>query len=143
MGCSVLVKHGNGILQSVPRYFTLQEANKTLVAIRPLMDEIQAIRQKILARKPEIWPVIEKAAGNGGNQAASKLVEDFERLDALVHQIQATGALFKDINLGLLDFPALKDGREVYLCWKFGEDDIAFWHEIEAGYAGRQSIDIF
>ena len=143
MGRSVLVKHGNGILQSVPRYFTLQEANKTLVAIRPLMDEIQAIRQKILARKPEIWPVIEKAAGNGGNQAASKLVGDFERLDTLVHQIQATGALFKDINLGLLDFPALKDGREVYLCWKFGEGDIAFWHEIEAGYAGRQSIVSF
>jgi hypothetical protein len=107
------------------------------------MDEIQAIRQEILARRPEVWPVVERAAGNGGSQAASRVVEEFARLDALVHRILETGALFKDINLGLLDFPALKEGREVYLCWKYGEVDIAFWHEIEAGYAGRQSIDSF
>jgi hypothetical protein len=125
------------------RYFTLREANEALAKIRPLMDEIQVIRQKILARRPEVWPVVERAAGNGGSQAASKLVEEFERLDALVHQIQNTGALFKDINLGLLDFPALKAGREVYLCWKYGEEDIAFWHEVEAGYAGRRSIASF
>jgi hypothetical protein len=133
----------NGILPSMPRYFTLQEANDSLVTIRPLMDEIQTIRQKILAKKPEVWPVVERAAGNGGSQAASKLVEEFERLDTLVHKVQDTGALFKDINLGLLDFPAMKAEREVYLCWKYGEDDIAFWHEIEAGYAGRKRIDSF
>jgi hypothetical protein len=125
------------------RYFTLQEARDALTAIRPLMDEIQAIRQKILARRPEVWPVVERAAGNGGSQAASKIVEEFGRLDALVHQIQDTGALFKDINLGLLDFPALREGHEVYLCWKYGEEDIAFWHEIEVGYAGRKSVDSF
>jgi len=127
----------------MPNYFTLQEANNALTIIRPLMDEIQAIRQEILARQPEVWPVVERSAGNGGSQAASQMVREFERLDALVHQVQATGALFKDINLGLLDFSALKDGREVYLCWKYGEEDIAFWHEIEAGYAGRQPIDSF
>jgi hypothetical protein len=125
------------------RYFTLQEANQALTVIRPLMDAIQNIRQAILARKPEVWPVVERAAGNGGSQAASKMVNEFERLDALVHQVQDTGALFKDINLGLLDFPALKDDREVYLCWKYGEQDIAFWHEIEAGFAGRQPIASF
>jgi hypothetical protein len=127
----------------MPQYFTLHEANEALTIIRPLMDDLQAIRQDILARQPEVWPVVERSAGNGGSQAASKLVKEFERLDALVHQIQETGVLFKDINLGLLDFPAWKDGREVYLCWKYGEVDIAFWHEIEAGYAGRQSIDRF
>ena len=127
----------------MPKYFTLQEANEVLNAIRPLLDEIQTVRKEILARKPEVWPVVERAAGNGGSQQASKLVREFERLDAFVRQVQDTGALFKDINLGLLDFPALKDGREVYLCWKYGEDDIAFWHEIEAGYAGRKPIDSF
>ena len=125
------------------RYFTLQKANETLKAVRSLVDEIQAIRQEILASQPDVWPVVERAAGNGGSRAASELVREFERLDALVHQVQDTGAVFKDINLGLLDFPALKDGREVYLCWKHGEDEIAFWHEIEAGYAGRRSIDSF
>ena len=127
----------------MPRYFTLQEANAALAVIRPLMDEIQTIRRVILTRRPDIWPVVERAAGNGGSQAASKLVKEFERLDALVHQIQDMGTLFKDINLGLLDFPAFKEGREVYLCWKYGEEQIAFWHEIEAGYAGRQSIESF
>ena len=108
-----------------------------------MLDEIQTIRKEILARRPEIWPVVERAAGNGGSQSASKVVREFERLDAFVRQVQDTGVIFKDINIGLLDFPAMKDGREVYLCWKYGEDDIAFWHEVEAGYAGRQSIDSF
>ena len=125
------------------RYFTLQEANETLNLIRPLMDEVQAIRLKILKNQPEAWPAIEKSAGNGGNRALSHMVQDFEKFDTLIHQIQATDVLIKDVNLGLLDFPALKVGREVYLCWQYGEDDIAFWHEIEAGYAGRQSIDSF
>jgi hypothetical protein len=125
------------------RYFTLQEANKTLNLIRPWMDEVQAIRLKVLKNQPEAWPAIEKSAGNGGNRALSNMVRDFEKFDTLIHRIQDMDVLIKDINLGLLDFPALKDGREVYLCWQYGEDDIAFWHELEAGYAGRQSIDSF
>jgi hypothetical protein len=127
----------------MPRYFTLQEANQTLNSIRPLMDELQEIRQAILKNQPEAWPAIEKSAGNGGNRALSNMVQEFEKLDALVHQIQDTGVLIKDINLGLLDFPALKDGREVYLCWQYGEGDIAFWHEVEAGFAGRKPIENF
>ena len=127
----------------MPQYFTLQQANEALKIIRPLMDEVQAIRRKILAKQPEAWPAIEKSAGNGGNRALSDMVEDFEKLDALIHQILDIGAQIKDINTGLLDFSALKDGREVYLCWQYGEDDIQFWHEIEAGFAGRQPIERF
>ena len=125
------------------KYFTLQEANEALNAIRPWMDEVQIIRGEILARQPEIWSVMEKSAGNGGNPTLSKMVKTFDRLDALIHSIQDIGAIIKDINTGLLDFPALKDGREVYLCWKYGEGEITFWHEIEDGFAGRQSIDSF
>jgi hypothetical protein len=121
--------------------FTLQEANEALVSIRPWMDEIQNIRGEILTHQPEIWSVMEKSAGNGGNPTLSRMVKTFDRLDALIHSIQDMGAIIKDINTGLLDFPALKDGREVYLCWQYGEGDIAFWHEIEDGFAGRQSID--
>ena len=131
------------ILSSMPRYFTLSEANQALTIIYPLMDEIQAIRQKILINQPEAWTAIEKSVGNGGSRALSAIVQDFERLDALVHRILDTGVLIKDINIGLLDFPALKDGREVYLCWQYGEGDIAYWHEVEAGYSGRQPIDTF
>ncbi len=127
----------------MPQFFTLHQANEALRIIRPLMEEVQAIRAKILASQPEAWPAIEKSAGNGGNRALSNLVQDFERLDALIHQILDTGVQIKDINLGLLDFSAIKDGREVYLCWKYGEGDIAFWHELEAGFAGRQPIASF
>jgi hypothetical protein len=127
----------------MPRYFTLAEANQALQNIRPWMDEVQTIRSEILAHQPEIWSVMEKSAGNGGNPTLSRMVKTFDRLDALIHNIQDTGVIIKDINTGLLDFPAIKDEREVYLCWQYGEDDIAFWHEIEDGFAGRQSIDYF
>jgi hypothetical protein len=127
----------------MPRYFTLEEANQTLDLIRPWMDEVQVIRQKIMDSQPEAWTAIEKSVGNGGNRALSKLIQDFDKLDSLVHQILDTGALIKDVNIGLLDFPALRHGQEVYLCWQYGEDDIAFWHEIDAGYAGRQPISTF
>ena len=127
----------------MPRYFTLPEANEALVSIRPWMDEIQTIRSEILVHQPEIWSVMEKSAGNGGNPTLSRLVKTFDRLDALIHNIQDAGVIIKDINTGLLDFPAIKDEREVYLCWQYGEGKIAFWHEIEDGFAGRQSIDYF
>ena len=127
----------------MPRYFTLPEANEALISIRPWMDEVQTIRSEILVHQPEIWSVMEKSAGNGGNPTLSRMVKTFDRLDALIHNIQDTGVIIKDINTGLLDFPAIKDEREVYLCWQYGEDDIAFWHEIEDGFAGRQSIDYF
>jgi hypothetical protein len=124
-------------------YFTLQEANETLTIIRPVVEEIQQIRQVILEKQPEAWPAIQKSVGNGGNRALSSIVQDFERLDALVHRIQALDVLLKDINLGLLACPARKDGRVVYLCWQYGEGEIRFWHEVEAGFAGRQPIETF
>jgi len=125
------------------QYFTLQQANEALKIIRPLMDEVQAIRSKILELQPEAWTAIEKSIGNGGNITLSRMIRDFEKLDALVHRILDTGVLIKDINIGLLDFSALKDGREVYLCWQYGEGEIAFWHEVDEGYAGRQPISTF
>ena len=127
----------------MPQYFTLQQANEALKIVRPLMDEVMQIRQRILANQPEIWSAVEKSAGNGGNPTLSKMVIEFEKFDMLLHQILDTGAQIKDINIGLLDFSALKDGREVYLCWQHGEGDIAYWHEIEDGYAGRQPIHSF
>lgn len=124
-----------------PRYFTVDEANAALTVIRPLMDEIQAIREDVLKKQPEVWPVLQKAAGNGGSRAASLVAQSFERLDQLVHQILDMGVILKDINTGLLDFPALREDREVYLCWLYGELSIAFWHEIDGGFAGRQPLD--
>ena len=126
-----------------PHYFTLAEANSALDVIRPLLKEILGIRDDILGKQPEIWPAMERSAGNGGNATLSQIAEDFDRLDTLVHKVLATGVEVKDINIGLLDFPALREGQEVLLCWKYGEGRIGFWHDKETGYAGRRPIEEF
>lgn len=126
-----------------PHYFTLQEANAALQIIRPLMDEVQRIRAHILEQRPEIWPAMTRAVGNGGNPTLSKLVGEFDRLDQIVREILGTGVQIKDINTGLLDFPAWRGDHEVYLCWKFREPEIGYWHEVDAGFSGRQPIDSF
>ena len=127
-------------MSEAPRYFTLEEACATLDIIRPLVAEIMAIRQSILSREPEVWTVVAKAAGNGGNKVASQVAQEFGQLDQAVRAILATGVLLKDVNAGLVDFPTLRGGHEVYLCWKYGEDQIRYWHDIDSGFAGRQPL---
>ena len=99
------------------------------------------IGERVRARGPEIWAMVEKSAGNGGNPELSKMLPDFDRLDEILHRLQDMEIEVKDLASGLIDFPALRDGTVVYLCWKHGEGSIQFWHEIEAGFAGRQPID--
>jgi len=125
---------------STGRVFTIQEADAALSIIRPLLAEMLKIRQEILDAQPEIWPVVEKAAGNGGSKAANLLEQQFKRLDELIHQLQSSGAILKDINIGLVDFLSMRDGREIYLCWQYGEEEIRYWHEIDSGFAGRELL---
>ncbi len=122
------------------RYFTLEEANQVVRQIKPLLSRILQIRQSVLDRRPELIPILQKVKGNGGNRQVSELVDEFRQLEALVAEIQASGAIVKDINHGLIDFPHWREGREVYLCWQFGEDEIRYWHEVDAGFAGRQPL---
>lgn len=121
-------------------YFSLEQANAVAQAIRPLLGEILAIRQAILEDKPRIWPVIERAAGNGGSKFASEIAREFQRLDTLVREINATGAILRDVNTGLVDFPALREGREIYLCWRYDEPAVTHWHELDAGFSGRKLL---
>lgn len=122
------------------RYFSLDEANAALKTLRPLVGEMLAIRQELLFIQPDVERILRKAQGNGGGRVASQAVAYFERLEELIGRIQEMGVELKDINSGLLDFPAMRDGREVYLCWRYGEEEIRFWHEIDAGFAGRQPL---
>jgi len=124
----------------MPRYFTLDEANALLGELRPLIAKMLQVRQELLDLQPELEPVLRKVLGNGGNQVASQAAVYFEELGELVDRIQASGVELKDINSGLLDFRSLRGGREVYLCWRYGEDKISFWHDIDAGFAGRQPL---
>ncbi|HTX93304.1 MAG TPA: DUF2203 family protein, partial [Anaerolineales bacterium] len=79
----------------MPDHFTIEEARKTLREILPWIEEVMTIRDAILRLQPENWPLVQSTAGNGGSPEASRLVKDFDRLDRLVHRIQATGAILK------------------------------------------------
>lgn len=125
----------------MPHYFTPKEANDALPVIRPMIEEMMKIGEEIRVHQPELWSLVEKSAGNGGNPRLSKLLKDFDRLDGLYHQIQDMGIEIKDLTSGLIDFPAWHEDHEVYLCWRFGENAVQFWHEIEAGFIGRMLID--
>jgi hypothetical protein len=75
-----------------------------------------------------------------GGTAATRMAQEFDVISDLVDEIQAYGCILKDMNTGLLDFLAKRDGREVYLCWRFGEPRVAFYHELHTGFNGRQPV---
>jgi hypothetical protein len=122
------------------RYFTVEEANAMLDVIRPLMHEILDVRQVIFQKQPEVIPVLNRLLDNGGSQAASQVALEIEQLHVLIGHLLATGVALKDINSGLVDFLSRRDGRDIYLCWRYGEESVAYWHELETGFAGRQPI---
>ncbi len=77
---------------------------------------------------------------NGGGSPGKQVGEAFLTLQAGVAALDQRDIVLRDLDRGLIDFPAIRDGREVYLCWIDGEEDIAFWHELDAGYGGRQPL---
>ena len=122
------------------RYYTVEEANALLPSLRPMVKELLDARQRIVDAQPELWPMLEKAAGNGGSRKAGAVLADFEAIQRAVKAIEGMGLHLKDINTGLIDFLSERDGREVYLCWRFDEPNVAHWHDLDAGFAGRQPL---
>ncbi len=123
------------------RYYTLDEAKAALPVVKALMAQVQEARSEIIRLRPEMWPVLQKSAQNGGNAAAGSVYAQFGKLEKGVKGILNMGILVKDIDMGLIDFLSIRNGREVYLCWKHGEEDLAYWHDVNAGYGGRQPIN--
>lgn len=121
----------------MPRFFTLEEATALLPRLNSLLDDLVLLRDAILARRPEIRAALEKSVTNGGNRPAGLAVADWARFERILGELRGLGVLLKDLDMGLLDFPSIRDGREVYLCWRKGEERIAYWHEVDTGYAGR------
>jgi hypothetical protein len=132
----------------MPRHFTPREANDELQEIRPLAEALVAHRaeqQRLQAKRVELAT---KIAGNGGgidSQAIADLEEAEQRerveIARCVDAIHRRGAIVKDIDEGLVDFPALRDGVEILLCWRLGEGEVAHWHGLEEGFAGRKQLD--
>ncbi len=127
-------------MDSFDRYFTIEEASALLEELLPVIEDVMAIRNRIIEIRPELESGLEKAMGNGGSHATGELLDLMSRVSRRVDQIQASGVLMKDLDRGLLDFPSDRDGQVVFLCWQYGEPTIAYWHDIEAGFAGRQLL---
>ena len=122
------------------RYFTLEEANE---CIPELMDEIsllRAIRAQLAGLHAMITPLLEVVSSNGGSRHTPELLKATARFQEVLDRIAARGCHLKGLDPGLVDFPHLRQGREVYLCWQMGENDIRYWHEIDDGFDGRQSL---
>ena len=132
----------------MPRHFTPREANDELQEIRPLAEALVAHRAEQHRLQAERVEVAAKIAGNGGgidSQAIADLEEAEQRerveIARCVDAIHSRGAIVKDIDEGLVDFPAVRDGVEILLCWRLGEDEVAHWHGLEEGFAGRKQLD--
>jgi hypothetical protein len=136
------------IASGAVRYFTLDQANGALDQVRPLAERMVAHRREVatlLARRGELSTTI---AGNGGDldpgelaRVEAEIAEQAKGVARCVNEIHGLGAQVKDADEGLIDFPALRGDEEVLLCWKLGEEEIGYWHDLEEGFAGRRPVD--
>ncbi len=91
---------------------------------------------------PELMAALgERAPGNGGGADGSRFAEAALAFSAGLKQVEAWSIVVRDVDSGICDFPGRRDGRDVYLCWRFGEERIGFWHDLESGFSGRAPID--
>jgi hypothetical protein len=131
------------------RHFTPEEANAELQQVRPLVEQLVATRQEHAAALERQEALEGKIRGNGGGIPPAELASATAEVDGvarrlarLVDEITEHGAQVKDLDTGLIDFPALRHGETVLLCWQLGEDEIAWWHRIEDGFAGRRPLPL-
>jgi hypothetical protein len=129
-----------------PRIFTVREAEATLPLVRRIVADLLSAypRWKALVASYELLTGPLRA----GDQEPSELVEareavarEAERIAGFLAELEEIGCVFKGFDAGLVDFYALRDDRLVYLCWQQGEAHISHWHEVDAGFAGRQPVD--
>ena len=129
------------------RHFTLDEAEGLLSRLTELMGALRRVRDEALVKKAQmdlLWKRLE-----GGEAVLSELGDEQRRFDglttrlvAIAGDIESTGCILRDLDLGLIDFPfRARGGSMVYLCWKLGEPAIRFWHGTDEGFAGRKSLD--
>jgi hypothetical protein len=123
------------------RIFTLSEAVAMLPQLRSVLEELTDEWNRIKSLNPQIQKARDKAQFDGYSPYGVEYIEAVSHLMLLLQQIRNMGVILKDVDRGLCDFPYMKNGRVVYLCWHLGEETIGYWHEIEAGFAGREPLD--
>ena len=133
----------------MPRYFNLLEAEALLPQVQRLLQRVRDYKLSYETTDAELSHIAQRVALAGGMVPPRDRVLELRRqkeaaargLKNSVEQFDELGCLLKDVESGLVDFPTLYRGQEVYLCWKAGESGITFWHRVEDGFAGRKAID--
>ncbi len=123
------------------KLFTPAEANKTLPYVRRVIKDIVETHQEICDLYTRWRKLVEEKMPDRAEDLESKIRNLLESREEYVNEIERIGCEFKDYQLGLVDFPAQKGDRVVNLCWRLGEPEVRFWHELDADYAGRKPID--
>jgi hypothetical protein len=123
------------------KYFTVEEANGLIPQVKMIIEQLRQGRHQLHKHRATADALAQHASGNGGGSEAGAYLLDYSQTFARgLAQLQAMGIVLKDLERGLIDFPHQRDGREVYLCWKYGEERIDYWHETDSGYSGRQPL---
>lgn len=121
--------------------FTLDEANDLLPVVRQKLERIQRLYSRLGDFRESAKAAAIASEFGGGMEGGPAYVKALYEVGKLTTELHDLGVQLKDYSRGLIDFPSLRDGRVVLLCWQLGEgDEIAWWHEVEAGFAGRQPL---
>lgn len=130
-----------------PRTFTLEQANATLPLVRVIVKDLADLSRDVIDRRQRLTHLLAGRTAEQSDiyseelgQIEEELEKDGHRLRDYVEELVALGVEPKNGPEGLVDFPTVLDGKPAYLCWKLGEPEVLFWHEIDAGFAGRQSL---
>jgi hypothetical protein len=126
---------------SPERVFSLFEANQLIPQLQSHLSQVQQGKSIILQTRDEVRKASAHANQGGGTVVGAHYVKNLQEISANLHAIHELGVVVKDIDLGLCDFPHVRDGRVVYLCWKLGEKEIRWWHEITTGYKDRCPLE--
>ena len=124
------------------KLFTVEEANSLLPNVRPIVQKIQRAHRRLTTHQVAAKRAAEGAeSGGGGIKNGSRYAQLLIDLSASAGRLETLGIQLKDYGHGLIDFPSMREGRIVLLCWKADEgDSIEWWHDVEAGFAGRQPL---
>ena len=121
------------------RHYTLEEANAALGWVEQTLVALRSAREG-LSDEESRDALAEAGPQNGGGDPGRVVSEAFLQLRDALARLQEAEIVLRDLDRGLVDFPSIRDDREVYLCWLEGEDAIGHWHDLEAGFAGREPL---
>ncbi len=123
------------------RVFSLFEANQLIPQLQSQLSTIQRAKSVLIRTRDEVKKASAQAGHGGGTVVGAHYVQSLQDISANLQAIQEQGVLVKDIDLGLCDFPHVRNGRMVYLCWKLGEKEIRWWHEVTTGFKDRCPLE--